>query len=74
MGQGADTGSAINSVEVVKRLIKALMDRFSTTDMVDVSLILGMAATRDYDVGTLTIAQKDYAKNILERFGVLDCN
>ncbi|CAN0587003.1 unnamed protein product [Laminaria digitata] len=50
------------------------MDRFPTTDMVDVSLILGMAATRDYDAGTLTIAQKVYAKNIVERFGVLDCD
>ncbi|CAN0414920.1 unnamed protein product, partial [Laminaria digitata] len=63
-----------NRVQVVKRLIKALMDRFPTTDMVDVSLILGMAATRDYEAGTLTIAQTDCAKNILERFGVLDCN
>ena len=62
------------SEEVVKRLKKALMDRFAMTDMGEVSLILGMAVTRDYDAGTLTITQKDYVKNILERFGMLNSN
>ena len=62
------------SEEVVKRLKKALMNRFAMTDMGEVSRILGMAVNRDYDAGTLTITQKDYAKNILKRFGMLDCN
>ena len=45
---------------MVKRLRKALMDRFAMTDMGEVSLILGMAVTRNYDAGTLAITQKDY--------------
>ncbi len=63
-----------NNPGVVKRLKKALMDRFAMTDMGEVSLILGMSVTRNYEKGTLTITQKDYVHNILERYGMLDCN
>ena len=56
------------------RLKKALMDRFAMTGMGEISLILGMAVTRYYDAGTMTIPQQGYVKNILERFSMLDCN
>ena len=46
--------------KVVQRLEKALMDLFAMTDMDEVSLILGMSVSRDYDKGTLTISQADY--------------
>ena len=59
---------------MVKRLKKALMDRFTMTAVGEVSLIFGMAITRNYDAGTLAITQKDYVKNILERLGMLGCN
>ena len=62
------------SEEVVKRLKKALMDRFAMTDMGEVSRFLGMAVTQDYDAGPQATTQTDYVKNVLERFGMLDCN
>ena len=50
------------------------MDRFAITDTGEVSLILGMSISRDYDKGTLTMSQADYLHNVLERFGMLECN
>ena len=49
------------------------MDQFKTTDMGDVSLVLGMQVTRDRQRKTLTISQENYTKSILERFGMADC-
>lgn len=59
---------------MVKQLKKAITDRFAMTDMGEVSLILGMTVTRDYETGTLSITQKNYVNNIIERFGMEDCN
>ena len=59
--------------KVLQRL-KALIDRFVMADMVDVSIILGMSVSRDYDKGALNISQADYLQNVLERFGILECN
>ena len=43
-------------------------------DMGEVSRILGMKVTRDYDEGTLAITQTAYVDNILERFGMQAAN
>ena len=51
-----------------------LKERFEMTDMGEVSRILRMEATRDYDEGTLPITQTAYVDNILERFGMQDAN
>ena len=51
---------------------KELKERFEMTDMQEVSRILGMVVTRDYDEGTLAITQTAYVENILERFGMQD--
>ena len=45
---------------VAQRVKNAFMDRLAMTDMDEVSLILGMSVSRDYDKGTLTISQADY--------------
>ena len=37
-------------------MLKALMGRFEVTDMSEISLVLGMSGTRDYDKGTRTIS------------------
>ena len=50
------------------------MDRFAMTDMGEVSLILAMNVTRSYEEGTLTSTQKYYVQNILDRYGMQDCN
>ena len=46
------------------------METFKTTDMGDVSLVLGTQITRDREKKTLTISQEEYTKSILERFGL----
>ena len=44
------------------------------TDLGDVSKVLGMNVTRDRENGTITIDQKDYTEDILERYGMTNCN
>lgn len=44
------------------------------TDMEGVSLVLGMGVTRDRKIVTVTITREDYAKSLLERYGVTNCN
>ena len=44
------------------------------TDLVDVSKVLGMNVTRDQENGTITIDQKDYTEDILERYRMTNCN
>ena len=50
------------------------MDRFAMTDMGDVSMVLSMQTTRDRDAKTLTVIQEHYAKSLLARFGIVECN
>ena len=59
---------------VLQELKRKLMNRFTMTDMGDVSLVLGMQITRDREAGTLTISQEHYTKSILVRFGMAGCN
>lgn len=48
----------------------ALTESCALFDAGVVSLTLGMTVTRDLEKGTLSITQKDYVHNILERFGM----
>ena len=50
------------------------MDRFKTTDMGDVSRVLGMNVTRDREEGIITINQKDHTGDIVQRYGMRGCN
>ena len=50
------------------------MDRCEMTDLGDVSKVLGMNVTRDRENGTITIDQRDYTEDILERYGMTNCN
>ena len=43
------------------------MGGFEVTDMGDVSKILGMNVARDRKKGTMTINQRGYTENIIER-------
>ena len=56
------------------RVNKPLMDKFTMSDLGEVSRILGMKITRDRVNNKLSISQTDYALSILERFGMKDCN
>ena len=56
------------------RIPNSYKERFKTTDMGEVTRILGMEVKRDYDQGTLAITQTDYVENLLERFEMQNAN
>ena len=47
-------------VLVLRRIKQKPMNRFSMTDMGDVSLVLGMGVTCDLEKGAVTITQENY--------------
>ena len=59
---------------LLNKLKKQRVDRFEMTDMADVSGILGMNVTRDREEGTITINQKNYTEDIVQRYGMRGCN
>ena len=60
---------------LVEQKKKEFKESFEMTDIGEVSRILGMKVTRDYDESTLAITQTAYyVDNILERFGMQDAN
>ena len=59
---------------LVEQKKKGLKEIFEITDMGEVSRILGMEVTRDYDERTLAITQTTYVDNVLEQFGMQDAN
>ena len=63
-----------NNKQLLGKLKKQLMDRFETTDLGDVSKVLGMNVTRDRENVTIPIDQKDYTEDIFERYGITNCN
>ena len=50
------------------------MDRSKMTGMGDVSRVLGMNVTRDSEEGNITINQKDFTEDIVQRYGMRGCN
>ena len=60
--------------QLLDKLKKQLMDRFEMTDMGDVSRSLGVNVTRDCDEGAITINQEDYTEDIVQRYGMRNCN
>ena len=54
-------------------LKEKLMSRFATTDMGDISFILGMQVIRNRENGTLTISQANYSRSVLEKYGMREC-
>ena len=63
-----------NNKQLLGKLKKQLMDRSEMTDLGDVSKVLGMNVTRDRENGTITIDPKDYTEDILQRYGMTNCN
>lgn len=60
--------------ELVANPKKELQDRFEMKEMEEVSLILGIEVTRNYEEGTMAVSQQGYIKSILERFEMENCN
>ena len=80
-----DNGSAIRTLyvddillldantQLLGKLKKKLMGRLEMTDMDDVSRVLGMNVTRNHEEGTITINQKEYTEDIVQRYGMRGC-
>ena len=62
------------SKPLLNKLKKKLMNRFEISDMGDMSRILGMNVARDREKGTITINQKDYTEDAVQRYGIKGCN
>ena len=60
--------------KVLARIKRKMMGHLSVADMGDASLVLGTEVTRDRTKETITIAQTNYVKSLLERYGMAKCN
>ena len=60
--------------QLLDKLKNELMGRLEMTDMGDVSRVLSMNVARDRKEGTITINQKDYTEDIVQRYGMRGCN
>ena len=63
-----------NNKQLLGKLKKQLRGRFEMTGLGDMSKVLGLNVTRDRENRTVTIDQKDYTEDILERYGMINCN
>ena len=62
------------SKSLLNKLKMQLMDHFEMSVMGDVSRILGINVTRDYAKGDTIISQKNYTEDVVQRYGMEDCN
>uniref|UniRef100_A0AAV1TJU3 Reverse transcriptase Ty1/copia-type domain-containing protein n=1 Tax=Peronospora matthiolae TaxID=2874970 RepID=A0AAV1TJU3_9STRA len=66
---------ASNNNELLKSTKKALGDRFDMTDLGNLrNFFFGMEVDQDFTVGTISIRQSKFAKDILEKFGMEHSN
>uniref|UniRef100_A0AAV1V4J1 Reverse transcriptase Ty1/copia-type domain-containing protein n=1 Tax=Peronospora matthiolae TaxID=2874970 RepID=A0AAV1V4J1_9STRA len=65
---------ASNNDELLKLTKKALGDRFDMTDLENLKYFLGTEVDQDVTVGTISIHQSKFAKDILEKFGMEHSN
>lgn len=63
-----------NQDDQEKGVKEALKSKFKMKDMGEVSSILGIRVIRDKECGLITLDQTAYAKRILKRFNMENCN
>ena len=63
-----------NNKQLLGKLKNQLMDRFEMMDLGDMSKVLCMSVTQDRENRTIAIEQKYYTEDILERYGMTNCN
>jgi hypothetical protein len=64
-----DITMASRHLEDIERDKLALSQHYQMTDLGEMSYILGMHVTRDFDAGWIALSQERYASDVLERFG-----
>ena len=62
------------SLEAVKRLKTQIAEKYEVTDLGEIESYLGVRILRDRPKKRLTIDQSGYIRDIIERFGMTDCN
>lgn len=63
-----------NNDEIEKNLCEELSKNFKMKNLGPASSILGIRIIRNYELGTISIDQSHYIREVLRRFGMIDCN
>ena len=63
-----------SSREEAKRAKEELGRTYETKDLGDTNLIFGICIDRDRNAGTISISQCVYLEQVLDCFGMMDCN
>jgi hypothetical protein len=63
---------ALRHLKDIDRDKSALSQHYQMTDLGEMSYILGMHITRDFDAGWIALSQERYASEVLEHFGKSD--
>jgi Reverse transcriptase (RNA-dependent DNA polymerase) len=69
-----DITIAARNKEAIQRVKDDLKAHFKLRDLGPTSFLLGVEIKRDRTTRTLTLSQRQYVLDILERFGLADCN
>lgn len=62
------------SIAEIKRIKRALRNRFQMTDLGPCSYYLGMSIQRDRQNRILYLSQEAYINKVVQQFGLSDCN
>ena len=68
-----DTILSSNDLKLLLSEKKRLSERFDMDDRGEIHYVLGMEVKRDRENKTMTISQKAYLENVLERFDMQNC-
>ena len=63
-----------SSMKAINKIKKALRKRFEMKDLCEAKVILGLEISLDKTLGTLKLSQGKYAGQVLEKFGMAECN
>jgi len=63
-----------SSLAAIFKITDALRKRFEMKDLGEAKVILGLNIRRDKALGTLKLSQGKYAGQVLEKFGMAECN
>jgi hypothetical protein len=60
------------SLEWITSAKRAIGEQFGMTDFGEAKFVIGMDIVRNREAGTICLSQKQYTKEILEKYGMLD--
>jgi len=63
-----------SSLAAIYKMKEALHKRFEMKDLGEAKVILGLEIRHDKALGTLKLSQGKYAAQVLEKFGMAECN